>query len=503
MKKLIVFITTTLLILKANAQKYDYHWVFGQKSSTTDSIHGGTDLNFNLTPLEIKGVERQTRFQATNVSICDEEGYFKFATNGIEIIGIDQEIIENGTELNPGETAELFPDGYICPQGIIALPDFNQSNTYFLVHLRLLYDANAIVDKIFYTTVDMSQNGGKGKVMEKNVPILSDSLSYHMLTAVRHGNGRDWWVFKPEKLSNGYWRILFTPWGFQPAQKQHIGHSFSVDDGRGQAVFSPDGTKYARYDIRNDLHIFDFDRCTGELSNPDSIEIHDLSDTLSGAGGAAFSPNSRYLYVPSLTKLYQFDTWADDVAASKVVVGEWDGFSSPFSTTFFMAQLGPDGRIYINGTNSVNVLHVIHEPDSAGLACNFEQHAIITPTLVLQGMPHFPNYRLGKWAGSPCDSMLTSGSVEMAAGKDGELSVYPNPAQAYFTADMTLLDYSGKSKTEILVSDALGRVVANHVFSAYSSMHRFEISALPQGYYFVALLQDGKVVDRKGLVIQR
>ncbi len=347
----------------------------------------------------------------------------------------------------------------------------------------------------------MTQNSGKGKVLEKNVPILSDSLSYHMLTAVRHGNGRDWWVFKPEKLSNGYYRILFTPWGFQPAQKQHIGHSFSVDDGRGQALFSPDGTKYARYDIRNDLHIFDFDRCTGELSNPVSIEIVDSADTLSGAGGAAFSPNSRYLYIPSTTKLYQFDTWADDVAASKVTVGEWDGFSSPLPTTFFMAQLGPDGRIYINGLNSVNVLHVIHEPDSAGLACNFEQHAITTPTLVLQGMPHFPNYRLGKWEGSPCDSMLTSETVEREMTET--LKLHPNPASGFFVADLNLDDYSGKLKTAVLVNDALGRLVASHTLSPYSSLHRFEVVGLPQGYYIVSLCRGGEIVAKKPLIIQR
>ncbi|MCF8246802.1 MAG: hypothetical protein K9J37_07800 [Saprospiraceae bacterium] len=424
-----------------------------------------------------------------------------FSSNGVRVFGADQEQIENGFGLNPGALADAFPDGYPCPQGAIVLPSFNMDSLFYLFHLRNLQDPYAIVDRIYYTEVDMSKNGGQGEVLDKNVSILSDSLSLGMLTAVRHGNGRDWWVFKPEKLSNGYWRILFSPWGFGEPEKQYIGHSFTGDDGRGQAAFSPDGTKYARYDIRNDLHLFDFDRCTGLMSNTDSIPIHDLADTLSAAGGVAFSPNSRFLYVPSFTKLYQFDTWADNVAASMVTVGEWDGFASPFSTTFYMAQLGPDGRIYINGHNSVNVLHVVNQPDSAGLACQFEQHAIITPTLVLFGMPHFPNYRLGKWAGSPCDSMLTSGlaSVEPTAF---DIRVSPNPADQETTVDITTTDYASLDRLELEFYDGTGRSCGKWRLHAYSPLVRVVMGHLAQGAYYFVLLDGGRVVASKTVAVK-
>lgn len=44
----------------------------------------------------------------------------------------------------------------------------------------------------------MSLNGGLGAVTEKNQVLLEDSLSVGKITAVRHANGRDWWVLMPQ-----------------------------------------------------------------------------------------------------------------------------------------------------------------------------------------------------------------------------------------------------------------------------------------------------------------
>lgn len=76
----------------------------------------------------------------------------------------------------------------------------------------------------------------------------------------------------------------------------------------------------------------------------------------------AFSPNGRYVYVSSVFNVYQFDTEAADVAASMVHIAEWDSTYSPFpplATLFDIAQLAPDGKIYISTGNSTDKLHVI------------------------------------------------------------------------------------------------------------------------------------------------
>lgn len=77
--------------------------------------------------------------------------------------------------------------------------------------------------------------------------VLSNSdygslLDFHTLPLSQHGNGRDWWVIIFDYDGMGYSRLLLTPQGFESLLKgtaqQQVLHS------TGQAVFSPDGTKY-------------------------------------------------------------------------------------------------------------------------------------------------------------------------------------------------------------------------------------------------------------------
>ena len=119
----------------------------------------------------------------------------------------------------------------------------------------------------------------------------------------------------------------------------------------------------------------------------------------------AVSPNARFLYVSSYLYIYQFDLWADDIEASKETVAIYDGYAAPFATRFYMAQLAPDGKIYLSCSNGVDILHVIHKPNEKGLACEVEQHGIQLPTYNASSMPNFPNFRLGPLDGSSCDTL--------------------------------------------------------------------------------------------------
>jgi Secretion system C-terminal sorting domain len=498
MKAIIFTLFSLLISIPTFSQKYDQHWVFGQETYAPIPIFGGTDIIFGNDSVSAQMITRDIDFLYTNASICDKNGNLMFATNGIKIIGNDQQVIENGEGINPGEIHDWFvDDGYTCAQGAIILPDASQDSLFYILHLRATTSPMAICDLILKTTVDMRLNEGKGSVVAKNEIVLEHNFAYGKITATKHGNGRDWWVFQPDKSTNGYHKILLANDSITDIQFQEIGPIYDVDDTRGQAVFSPDGTKYARYDLVNDLNIFDFDRCNGRLTNPVHVPITDASDTTLVAGGLAFAPNSRFLYVSSYDQVYQFDTEAADIGASKIVVAVYDGFLSPYSTTFYMSQLAPNGKIYISALNQVNMLHVINQPDSLGLACYLQQHGLITPTYIVYGLPHFPNYRLGALEGSPCDSLVSEANEQMYNQSD--VWLYPNPASSF--SNITL-----KGNPTMLYSFTIFDTAGKECHSVAKGMESntmVDVSNLSNGLYLLRFqFADGTIFFKKLSVVK-
>ncbi len=152
---------------------------------------------------------------------------------------------------------------------------------------------------------------------------------------------------------------------------------------------------------------------------------------------------------------------ANNIAASLITVAEYDGYVSPpsssipFPTTFFQGMLAPNGKIYITANNGVDVLHIIHEPNQAGLACNVEQHGLQMPTRHSFQVPNFPHFRLYDMQGSPCDSLGINDPVatEEVEQEEARLLVFPNPAQTevnvnfphHFTGKLRILDMTGKA----------------------------------------------------------
>jgi hypothetical protein len=87
-----------------------------------------------------------------------------------------------------------------------------------------------------------------------------------------------------------------------------------------------------------------------------------------------------------------------------------------------LAQLAPDGRIYMSSNSGTRYLHVIEQPDSLGLACSVCQHCVELPSYNSFSIPNFPNYRLHHEVGSPCDT-LRSPPLANWAYQDSALQV--------------------------------------------------------------------------------
>ena len=414
MKWIMVIVSLSSLITISYGQaNLDNIWLFGYETDSSLPQFGGSVMDFNNDTLLMYTHDREMPFDATNASICDDSGHLLFYTNGVYIANFVHDTIENGgCCLNPMELNNV--DGNRVPQGTIILPFPENEKEYYLIHggRRLIQGdfLDAGGGPIYYSHLDMEVNNGFGKVLEKNIPIISDTLDIGKLTATRHANGRDWWLTVPEFRSNLFYKLLLTPEGVN-LSTQSIGEP--VANGLGQAVFAPDGSVYANITLNSFVdcaaHIYRFDRCSGELYDPVYIPIN----CGAAAAGVAISPNSRFLYLLVHTVIYQIDLWSDDWEASMQEVAVYDGYEEPipgfdslfFPTRFFLGQLAPNGKIYINTTNGVKSLHVINQPDSLGMACDVQQHAIQLPTLNAFSLPNFPNYQLRAKQGSLCDSL--------------------------------------------------------------------------------------------------
>ena len=346
----------------------------------------------------------------SNASICDSTGALLLLSNGCYIETGDGIMVENSDSLNPGWVYDHFCNGpydfnYNSTNTHLLLPAPDLPGIYYLFHISTFFSVQPLVgyyDKLSYTKIDMQANNGNGSVLLKNQQLINDTIQSDALHAVRHANGRDWWVICAKNATNKYYELLLSPSGIT-IKSQQIGEPTWSEAG-GEIVFSPDGSKMARFNTRDDLRIFDFDRCTGELSNPVHINIEDGTENQTSAG-LAWSADGHYLYAAEVGLLLQFDAGAADIAASKVVIAEREfNPDCQLGYSFGPLELGQDGRIYCRPLSGQRCMHRIAKPERPGISCEFIQN-YYTFDFAYKGLPHFPNFRLGPVDGSACDTL--------------------------------------------------------------------------------------------------
>lgn len=494
----------------AKAQQYDNIWLFGYDSNPINLQWGGSTIEFIEDTIDVYYEFREMWINKTNASICDSDGNLQFYTNGIYIANTLGEPMENGDGLNPCEyTDNNYFLGHRVGQGALALPNPDGSNSYYLFHKPLEYPSDQLdwhSPFLYNTLIDMDAENGLGAVVYKNIIVVDDLLEKGLITAVKHGNGRDWWLLNWQFNSNCYYKLLISPEGIGNHGLNCLGEQIS--GGVGQAVFSPDGSRYCYYNgvninTGNELAIYNFDRCTGELSNP----IHDILIDSAWTMGAAISPNSRYLYVSSYNYIYQYDLQAENVLNSKDTVAIYDGHyeeiegdlnGSKLYTRFSLMQLGPDGKIYVACPGAVDVLHVINRPDSAGIACEVLQHHIALPTFNNSSMPNFPNYRLGPLEGSDC---ILSNSEELTSENNLEISIYPNPTNDLLNISFSKL-YTENIQLELFSIE--GKLLNSIEISQDSNDFQFDLSDFPQGIYLCKIsTRNGESLTSEKITISR
>jgi hypothetical protein len=286
-----------------------------------------------------------------------------------------------------------------------------------------------------YTIIEEKENGTT-EVTEKNVTYNTDSLAFY-LTACKHANGRDWWILSPKYDGQSFNIHQLTPDGIQFFDQVATGPKWTLPYYNGNCTFSPDGTTLIHENPKNGTDVFSFNRCTGEL---EFTKHFDFPKDTSWYAGAIFSPSGRYLYYTMSSNIWQLDLQAPDPMASLTKVGEYDGFVEVFAINFSYPMRAPNGKIYISSGNGSRYLHVINNPDEAGIACNFRQRDVVLPAYSTQFFMNSVNYQLGPDKDSPCGLVDSS---------DTNAFIHPNPISAgyechiHFSEDINLLEVIG------------------------------------------------------------
>lgn len=499
MKKLFCIVLLIIMILgNLIAQKHDFVWAFGYGGDYPGLDFEATFLDFKTSPPTSIPSSHSMWIRGTQASVCNKQGKLLAFTNGIYIADKNGNLMENGDSLNLGYYFEEFNNiGYPGINDAFFIPSSKDTNVYFLYHVAKELDP--LPGKLLRTTLDFSYNQGLGKVVEKNKVISSGFFEF--IGGTKHGNGRDWWILTRDEsfYSKKFFKWLVTPDTVIGPLVQQIGTG-TRNNGIGgiKSIFSKDGNTFIRPDRFEGIQVFDFDRCTGELSNPRLYKEPGL-DTVRSINGE-ISPNGRFLYFNSNVTIYQLDLWADTLNNNALkTVAQYDGFIyEGKSTTFFMAQLGPDDKIYLSCTSIAPFLHVINNPDLLGLDCNIEQHSIRLAGYHAFSLPYFPNYRLSKDENSPCDTLSSNSNLSISYGES--IRVYPNPAQTELYIDFgDLILRNAKFSLFDITGREIKKVDLENKFEAGS----IQLHGINEGIYFYRIYSErGSLIKGGKLIIE-
>jgi type IX secretion system substrate protein len=480
---LLIFLVVTSICF---SQKQDRIWCFPQRLG----------LNFNDTANPV--VFNSAIAQNSNVScasIADKNGNLLFYMAGTDWDTLSAKVWNrNHVVMQNGDSLAGQPNR---AQACLIIPFPSDSNKYYLFSW---YYISAQIT-LGYSVVDMTQDGGLGAVIQKNIFLMRDSLS-EKLQAVKHGNGRDWWVLMRKYTDNTYYKYLVTPTGISGPFTQQIGTSNGYM-WYGDMIFSPQGDKLVAISPFAQIDLMDFNRCTGELNNFIDLGEHVYVDTNAYYWGA-FSQDGSKLYavispncLQCAKRVYQYDLTATDIMNSKVKI-----FSYTDSLEFLIGtpRLAPDGKIYIpkgwTTHHSVydSTMDIIEDPDMPGFACNYCSNCLSLPTWSMTGLPNNPNYNLGPLTASGCDTL----DIGIAENKfdDKNWNLFPNPFWKKTT--LTFNEYCSSCSLDIY--DAMGRKTFATNFTG--SQIEIERSTIGRGLYFFSVYNKRRTVIAGKLVVE-
>ena len=301
------------------------------------------------------------------------------------------------------------------------------------------------------------------------------------MTAVKHANGRDWWLVKPHKTKQKFYSFLIEADNIKEPIISDINEFPEMSTGiSGQSAFNASGTQmaYTTADYKAEYYIANFDRCSGLFT---AFKHFTIPNDLLKYGddwceGVAFSPNDSLLYVTTSYSIWQIDLF--NSTDSYIQLSGPDTLLDYFPR-YSMLALAPNDKIYIGNFNGTDKsMGFIDKPNVKGLGCNFKGRgngAISQPYTNLLVPPNMPNYGLGALVGSACDTIRAVPQNWL---------LYPNPA----TNNITLKIPNSKqgASIQLQVFNLLGqKIVDKQVLISVDYEARLDVASLARSIYII------------------
>jgi gliding motility-associated-like protein len=374
LKQLLSWVLLALLpTVPAWAQKEGQNWYFGNQAGVTFSTGA---------PVAVTN-GRLTSYEGC-ATLSDKNGTLLAYTNGENVWDRSHQVMPNGSSGLGGHNS--------ASQAALLLPAPNNAQQVYLFAIDAI--DNNLVGGLHYSVIDLSAHNGLGDVTStKGVVLPTPTVGGKItekLAAVRHANGRDYWIVVHGWQSNAFYSFLLSPSGISTTPvisnigsvHQGGGSFFSAGNAIGCLKASPDGRHIASAQRDNLTELFDFDNATGSLSNYVSLGPWSYNY------GVEFSPDNSRLYVSLVLdgEVMQFNLLAGSAAAIRAS-GRVVGTGARSGTL----QRGPDNKIYLAIFN-VPYLDVISNPNSLGTACTYQTNAVsLAGKLSQNGLPNMPN----------------------------------------------------------------------------------------------------------------
>jgi gliding motility-associated-like protein len=340
------------------------HVAFGQLESNFWYFGDHAGISFSTNPPT--ALTNSAMFAGEGcATISSGAGNLLFYTDGITVFNKNHQMMDNGYGLF-GHSSST--------QSAVILQYPGSVNLYYIFTV----DAENLGNHgVCYSTVDMSLNGGLGKVIIKNQQLFTPAAE--KITVARHSNNHDWWIITHGVYNTNFYSYLVTSSGINltpvvsaTGSYQDMGYTLI-----GYMKISPNNHKlaYAKW-YTSSLELFDFDNSSGVVSNP--LLLSSNEDFY----GVEFSPDNSKLYATLFNArvILQYNLLSANIAATRDTVGYGQLASGALQT-------GPDNKIYYSDINN-DSLGVINNPNDFN--CNFVSNAIyLNGKICKDGLPNF------------------------------------------------------------------------------------------------------------------